>query len=78
MTWAYSRGCDLFISDHSNAVGSGINEAVDYVAVYHLTEDSTTRVDDISKEIAGKLARLIADVMGTSQGWRLVTRKSGK
>lgn len=74
---AYSRGCDLFISDHSNAVGSGINEAVDYVAVYHLTEDSTTRVDDISKEIAGKLAPVIADVMGTSQGWRLVTRKSG-
>lgn len=74
---ACSKGCDLFISDHSNAVGSGINESVDYVAIYHLTDDSTTRVDDISREIAGKLAPVIADVMGTSQGWRLVTRESG-
>ncbi len=74
---ACSRGCDLFISNHSNAVGKGINESIDYVAVYHLVDDSTTRVDDISKEIAGKLAPVIANVMGTSQGWRLVTRKSG-
>lgn len=74
---ACSKGCDLFISDHSNAVGSGINESVDYVAIYHLTDDSTTRVDDISREIAGKLAPVIANVMGASQGSRIVTRKSG-
>jgi len=74
---ACSKGCDLFISDHSNAVGSGVNDSVDYVAVYHLTEDSTTRVDDISKTIAGKLAPVIAGVMGASQGGRIVTRKSG-
>lgn len=74
---ACSKGCDLFISNHSNAVGSGVNESVDYVAVYHLTEDSTTWVDDISKEIAGKLAPVIANVMGASQGGRIVTRKSG-
>lgn len=72
-----SKGCDLFISDHSNAVGSGVNETVDYVAVYHLTDDNTTQVDDISKEIAEKLAPVIANVMGVSQGWRVVTRKSG-
>lgn len=74
---ACSKGCDLFISDHSNAVGSGINESVDHVAIYHLTDDNTTLVDDISKQIAGKLAPVIADVMGVSQGFRLVTRKSG-
>lgn len=74
---ACSKGCDLFISDHSNAVGSGVNDSVDYVAIYHLTDDSTTQVDDISKAIAGKLAPIIADVMGASQGGRIVTRKSG-
>ncbi len=74
---ACSKGCDLFISDHSNAVGSGVNDSVDYVAIYHLTDDTTTQVDDISKAIAGKLAPVIADVMGASQGGRIVTRKSG-
>lgn len=73
---AFSKGCDLFISDHSNAVGSGVNDSVDYVAIYHLTNDTTTKVDDISKVIAGKLAPVIADVMGASQGGRIVTRKS--
>ena len=51
-----SKGCDLFLSDHSNAVGSGMNESVDYVAVYHLVDDTTTEIDDISKRIAEQLA----------------------
>ena len=72
-----SKGCDLFLSDHSNAVGSGVNDSVDYVAVYHLVDDNTTEIDDISKLIAGQLAPVIAGVMGTTQGFRLVTRKSG-
>ena len=72
-----SKGCDLFLSDHSNAVGSGMNESVDYVAVYHLVDDTTTEIDDISKRIAEQLAPVIAGVMGTKQGFRLVTRKSG-
>lgn len=71
-----SKGCDLFISDHTNAVGSGMNEAVDYVAVYHLVNDTTTKCDDISKEIAQKLAPVIANVMGTKQGYKVLTRKS--
>lgn len=71
-----ARGCDLFISDHSNAVGNGMNESVDYVAVYHLVDDTTVTCDDISKEIAGIIAPVIADVMGTKQGYRVVTRKS--
>lgn len=72
-----SKGCDLFLSDHSNAVGSGMNESVDYVAVYHLVDDTTTEIDDISKLIAEQLAPVIAGVMGTKQGFRVVTRKSG-
>ena len=71
-----ATGCDLFISDHTNAVGSGMNENVDYVAVYHLTADTTTLCDDISKEIAEKIAPVIADVMGTEQGYKVVTRKA--
>lgn len=73
---AASKGCALFISDHSNAVGNGVNESVDYVAVYHLVDDTTTTADDISKEIASRLAPVIAGVMGTKQGGRIVTRKS--
>lgn len=72
-----SKGCDLFLSDHSNAVGSGVNESVDYVAVYHLVDDTTTEIDDISKRIAEQLAPVIAGVMETRQGFRVVTRKSG-
>lgn len=70
-----ARGCDLFISLHSNAVGSYVNESVDYVAVYHLVNDTTTRCDDESKIIASKLAPVVASVMGTKQGCKLVTRK---
>ena len=31
---AESKGCDLFLSDHSNAVGTGVNNQVDYPAAY--------------------------------------------
>ena len=71
-----AKGCDLFISDHTNAVGSAMNESADYVAVYHLTDDTTTQCDDISKEIATKLAPVIAKVMGTKQSPKVLSRKS--
>ena len=71
-----SKGCHLFISDHTNAVGNGMNENVDYVAVYHLVDDDTTSCDDISKEIAQKLAPVISDVIGTTQGYKILTRLS--
>ena len=51
-----AKGCDLFISDHSNAVGGGMNESVDHVAVYHLTNDTTTQCDDVSKNLANIIA----------------------
>lgn len=69
-----SKGCDVFLSLHSNACGT---ESVDHVAVYHLTDDKKVKCDDISKEIAKKLAPVIADVMGTKQGYKILTRKSG-
>lgn len=72
-----AKGCNLFISNHSNAVGSGMNESVDYVAVYHLTDDTTTQCDDKSKDIANRIAPVISSIMGVKQGHKVVTRKAG-
>ena len=73
---AYAKGCNLFLSIHSNAVGNGMNENIDYVAVYHLIEDASTTCDDVSKEVAQVIAPVIANVMGTKQGYKILTRKS--
>lgn len=73
---AASKGCDLFLSNHSNAVGSSVNETVDYVVVYHLTDDTTTDVDNKSKDLASKLAPVIADTMNTKQGSKIASRKA--
>lgn len=71
-----AKDCDAFLSLHSNAVGSGMNESIDYVAVYHLTEDASATCDDVSEEIAKVLAPVIANTMGTKQGYKILTRKS--
>lgn len=71
-----AAGCQLFISNHSNAVGGGMNEITDYVAVYHLVDDTTTKIDEISKEVAKLLAPAIASTMVTNQGYSILTRKS--
>jgi N-acetylmuramoyl-L-alanine amidase len=71
-----SEGSDLFLSLHSNAVGSNVDETVDYVRVYHLYDDKGTNVDDQSKALAKLLAPVIADTMQTKQGWNISTRKS--
>ena len=73
---ATSKGCDLFLSLHSNATGSNDKEHVDYVAVYHLTEDNGTNVDDKSKALAALLAPVIAKTMGVKQGYEIMTRKA--
>lgn len=68
---AKSRGCDLFISIHSNAVGSGINENVDYPVVY-------VPLSGKGDALGQKLADCIADVMDTNQKGRISKRKSEK
>ena len=73
---AASKGCDLFLSLHTNAVGSGVNESVDYVAVYHLTEDSKTNIDEQSKSLANALAPVIAQVMSTKNSSKVLSRKA--
>ena len=69
----FSRGqkakeCDLFLSIHSNAVGSGVNETVDYPVVY-------VPLNGSGDEIGKMLAECIEKTMGTKQEGRTETRK---
>ena len=63
-----SKGCDLFISLHSNAVGSSANESVDRVDVY-------APLSGRGHDIARKLADVIAETMGTKQKGYVKTRR---
>ena len=65
---AASKGCNLFISVHSNAVGHGVNENVDYPVAYVLLNGSST-------DIGLKLAKVVEAVMGTAQSGRTATRQ---
>ena len=68
-----AEGCDLFESLHSNAASNYMNEDIDHVAVYRLTDDTTTECDDISKEYAEKIAAVVAEVMGVD--YKVLQRK---
>ena len=63
-----SKGCDLFLSIHSNAVGSAVNEKVDYVVVY-------VPLNGTGDAIGEKLAKCVENVMGTQQEARVKTRE---
>ncbi len=65
---AKAAGCDLFLSLHSNAVGSGVNNKIDYVVAY-------AAINRLADPIAEKLVNRIAEVMGTSQSPRIEHRK---
>lgn len=58
-----SKGCDLFISEHSNAASS--STAAYAVAIYMRDNPSET-YDDRSKQIAEKLAKVTGDTMGVN------------
>ena len=72
-----SKGCDLFISNHSNATTS-MREDIDYVALYHLVNDDTTTIDETSKKYAEALAPVIAKLMNTKQGYKVLSSKSSQ
>ena len=63
-----SKGCDVFISLHSNACGT---ESVDYPVVYR-AYDNKNDVDTL----ALKLAKKVGELMGTTQAGRTATRKN--
>jgi N-acetylmuramoyl-L-alanine amidase len=68
-----AKGYDLFISNHSNAVGSRVDSNVDYVVVYRSYKNKNN-ADDLGL----RLAKAIANTMGTKQTPRTATRKSEK
>lgn len=71
-----SANCNLFLSLHSNAVGSNMNEDVDFPVAIVLLPDDTTDIDEISTEIGKKLTKTVADTMETNQPGSIWTRLS--
>ena len=63
-----SKDCDLFLSIHSNAVGSNVNESVDYPVVY-------VQLDGKGNTLGQQLASLVEKLMGTKQKGKIATRK---
>lgn len=74
-----AKGCDLFLSIHSNAVGSGVREDIDYPVAYVMMQDGSaaTTYDKISQELGLKLAQTVGEVMGCKQSARVATRSLG-
>lgn len=62
-----AAGCNLFLSLHSNAVGSGVNESVDYPVVY-------VPLNGKGNALGNKLAAVIENTMQTKQNGRIATR----
>ena len=62
-----AKGCDAFISLHSNAADS---ESVNYVVCMHQIDDNCGKMDETSKALAKKLATCVAGIMGAkAQTW---------
>lgn len=68
---AASMGCDLFISDHSNAVGSGVDQKIDYPAAY-------CAINGSADGIGMALAQTVEIVMGTKQAARIEHRRGNR
>lgn len=56
-----SKGCDLFLSLHSNAAGSSTPR---YAVAIVMRDNKSQTFDDKSRDIGRKLAECVADVMG--------------
>ena len=69
-----AKGCDLFLSLHSNAAST---EGVDYPVAMVLRPNSRTTIDEKSAEIGLTLAKVVQSTMGTTQAARTATRASG-
>jgi N-acetylmuramoyl-L-alanine amidase len=66
-----AKGCDLFLSIHSNAVGGKVNELTDYPV-------SFVPIDGSADELGEQLANCIWQIMGTKQKGRSESKKSSK
>lgn len=65
---AKAKGCDLFISNHSNACGT---ESVDRPVIIY-AYDNKNKADVLGK----KLGKAIQDVMGTKQTYQMMQKKN--
>lgn len=65
-----AKGCDLFISIHSNAVGSKVDNSTDYPL-------ACCSVSGKADAIGQKLAKCVASTMGTKQSGRILKKKWG-
>jgi N-acetylmuramoyl-L-alanine amidase len=63
-----SKGCDLLLSVHSNAVGSSANEKVDYPVAYVPLDGKGTALGKL-------LAECVEKMMGTKQEGQVQTRR---
>ena len=66
-----AKGCDLFISIHSNATGHGLDESVDYPVVI-------VPLDGKSDKLGNSLATCIENVMETKQKGRIYKREGNR
>lgn len=71
-----AAGYDLFISIHSNAVGSGVNNSVDYPVAITMVDDKRVNIDEVSKAVGEILAQVVAVTMDTNQAARTYTKQS--
>lgn len=69
-----SKGCDLFISIHSNACSA---ETVDRPVGIYLVDDNCGTIDETSKEIAALLAETVREVMQTKDKAQTYSRLAG-
>ncbi len=65
---ASSKGCDLFISDHSNAVANGANPNIDYPCAY-------CAINGSADGIGMALAQTVETVLSTRQPARIEHRR---
>lgn len=56
-----AKGCDLMVSNHSNATG---NSAINRAVGLHMVSRTDKTIDDRSKEFAIKLAKVVENTMG--------------
>ena len=66
-----AKGCDLFVSIHSNATGNGLDESVDYPVVI-------VPLDGSGDKIGNALATCVEEVMGTKQKGRIYKREGNR
>lgn len=71
-----AKGCNLFLSLHSNAVGNVVDNSVDYPVALCYSDDTTTKIDDISRDLGLKLAKTVQSVMGTKQAGKVALKKA--